>query len=414
MILRAWRTIIGLFKEVLFRAGRQPLAWALYYSQKENVAMTNSKNDHTRYPAPLADGNSVTQRDGSLYRDVSASNIENFAGTARIPVGIAGPVTVNGDEASGEFYVPMATTEGTLVASTSRGMKVINESGGVRARVIRDGGIQRAPVFEFHNIDDAADFSQAINDNWAWLGPVMESTTSHGKLADITCWQLGCMVCMRVTMHSGDASGQNMVSIATAKAVQAILQKHPEIKRHLMAGGMSGEKVGSNINALLGRGKAVVVSVDIPGEVMRRITRANIEDIPRLHRSYTDFAMLAGNHNSHHSHNNVLPAIYIATGQDPATLCESSYAQNAFELDVQNDTLRWQVQLPNVNVGTIGGGTGLPTQRECLQLMDCYGAGKVNKLAELCAVASLANEISFWGSVCAQEWIDAHASLRDK
>ena len=378
------------------------------------MLMTESTTRKTAYPSPLADGNSVLQRESELYRELANANIENYAGTARVPVGIAGPVTVRGDEAKGEFYVPMATTEGTLVASTSRGMKVINESGGVRARVIRNGGIQRAPVFEFHNIDDAAEFTRAMTEDWSWLVPVMESTTSHGKVMDISCWQLGSLVCMRVTMDAGDASGQNMVSIATAKAVTSVLQRHPEVKRHLMAGGMSGEKVGSNINALLGRGKSVVVSVDIPADIMRKVTRSNIEDIPRLHRSYTDFAMLAGNHNSHHSHNNVLPAIYIATGQDPATLCESSYAQNSFDLDREKDVLRWQVHLPNVNVGTVGGGTGLPTQRECLELMDCYGAGNVNKLAELCAVASLANEISFWGSVCAQEWIDAHANLRQK
>ncbi len=376
--------------------------------------MKDSIKRQADYPAPLRDGSSVLQQDQARYRDVAKANIENYVGTARVPVGIAGPVLVRGDEAQGEFYIPMATTEGTLVASASRGMKVINESGGVRARVVSNGGIQRAPVFEFHNIDDAAEFSKALNDDWSWLIPVMESTTSHGKVMGIRCWQLGSLVCMRVSMNSGDASGQNMVSIATAKAIKTLVQKHPEIRRHLMAGGMSGEKVGSNINALLGRGKSVAVAVDIPGEVMRRITRANIADIPRLHRSYTDFAMLAGNHNSHHSHNNVLPAIYIATGQDPATLCESSYAQNSFELDTETDVLRWQVHLPNVNVGTVGGGTGLPTQRECLELMDCYGSGKVNKFAELCAVTSLANEISFWGSVCAEEWIEAHAGLREK
>jgi len=376
--------------------------------------MTYSTEKQTSYPEPLRGGGTVLQHDGGLYEEVSKANIENYVGTARIPVGVAGPVQVRGDDAQGEFYIPMATTEGTLVASASRGMKVINESGGVRARVVNNGGIQRAPVFEFHNIDDAADFTQRLNDDWSWLTPIMESTTSHGTVMDIRCWQLARMVCMRVTMNSGDASGQNMVSIATAKAITAVMKRHPQIRRHLMAGGMSGEKVGSNINVLLGRGKNVVVSVDIPGEVMQRITRADIADIPRIHRSYTDFALLAGNHNSHHSHNNVLPAIYIATGQDPATLCESSYAQNSFDLDTEKNILRWDVHLPNVNVGTVGGGTGLPTQRECLEIMGCYGGGKVNKFAELCAVASLANEISFWGSVCAQEWISAHADLRKK
>lgn len=376
--------------------------------------MTDSNKRTPNYPEPLRSGGTVLQQDGDLYEQRSKANIENYVGTARIPVGIAGPVQVRGDAAQGEFYVPMATTEGTLVASTSRGMKVINESGGVRARVVNNGGIQRAPVFEFHNIDDAADFNQKMNDDWAWLVPILESTTSHGKVMDITCWQLGCLVCMRVTMDSGDASGQNMVSIATAKATVALIEKNPQIKRHLMAGGMSGEKVSSNLNALLGRGKSVIVSVDIPGEVMQRVTRADIADIPRLHRSYSSFAMLAGNTNTHHSHSNVLAAVYIACGQDPATLSESSFAQSAFELDTEKNVLRWDVHLPNVNVGTVGGGTGLPTQRECLEVMGCHGGGNVNKFVELCAVASLANEISFWGSVCAQEWISAHASLRDK
>ena len=374
--------------------------------------MSGSKDPQKSYPYSLKE--TTLQRDEALYRDASKANIENFVGTARIPVGLAGPVRVCGDAAQGDFFIPLATTEGTLVASTSRGMKVINESGGAYVKVIKDGGIQRAPVFEFASFKDACIFTEAINSDWSWLVPIMEKTTSHGKLIDICCWQLGHKVCMRVTMSSGDASGQNMVSIATAEGVKAVLKRHPEITRHLMAGGMSGEKISSHMNALMGRGKNVVASVDIPGKVMRQITRSEIADIPQLHRSYTDFALLAGNHNSHWSYTNVLTAIYIATGQDPATLAEASFSQNSLELDSENDLLRWEAHLPNVNVGTIGGGTGLPTQRECLEIMECYGSGNVNKFAELCAVASLANEISFWGSVCAQEWIDAHQKLRKK
>ena len=374
--------------------------------------MKDSREKQATYPQSLE--GSVLQQQDELYRDASRANIENFVGTARIPVGLAGPVHVRGDEAQGNFYIPMATTEGTLVASTSRGMKVINESGGARVKVIKNGGIQRAPVFEFDNFDDASAFTDSLNDDWSWLVPVLESTTSHGKVMDIRCWQLGRRVCMRVTMNAGDASGQNMVSIATANAIKPLMERFPRIKRHMMAGGMSGEKVASNMNALMGRGKSVVVSVDIPGDVMRRVTRADIADIPRLHRSYADFALFAGYRNSHCSHANVLAAIYIACGQDPATLPESSFAQNFLELDSENNSLRWGVHIPNVNAGTIGGGTALPTQRECLELMECYGSGKVNKFVELCAVASLANEISFWGSVCAQEWINAHANLRKK
>ncbi|MFK8019555.1 MAG: hypothetical protein AB8B86_07295 [Pseudomonadales bacterium] len=374
--------------------------------------MSNSSKPPSSYPNSLA--GTVLQREEGLYREAAKSNIENFVGTARIPVGLAGPVHVRGDAAQGEFYIPFATTEGTLVASTSRGMKVINESGGARVRVISNGGIQRAPVFEFENFDDAVAFTDSMNAGWAWLVPVLEETTSHGKVMDVHCWQLGSKVCMRVTMDTGDASGQNMVSIATANGVKAVLAKHPEITGHLMAGGMSGEKVASHMNALMGRGKNVIVSVDIPSDVMKKITRADIRDIPRLHRSYADFSLLAGNHNSHCSHVNALTAIYIATGQDPATLPESAFAQNSLELNAEGNSLRWEVHIPNVNAGTVGGGTNLPTQRECLEIMECDGSGKVNKFVELCAVASLANEISFWGSVCAQEWVKAHADLKKK
>lgn len=365
-------------------------------------------------PAMLQAGTCALQQDKELYAERSTANIENYIGTARVPIGLAGPVTVLGEHAQGTFHIPMATTEGTLVASTTRGMKVMNACGGVKVRVVRNGGIQRAPVFEFHTIDDAYDFAQAIEADWSWMRPIMESTTSHGKLMDIRCWQMARMVCVRMTMDSGDASGQNMVSIASQKAVDALVKRFPTIKRFRMGSGLSGEKVPSNANALLGRGKGVTASISIPAEVMQKITRADIADLPRLHQSYSNFAFWSGNSNSHLSLPNALAAVFIAAGQDVATLPESTSAQNVLDYDVANGVLHWDVHIPNINAGTVGGGTGLPTQRECLEIMGCQGSGKVNKFVELCAVASLANEISFWGAMCAQEWISAHAGLRSR
>lgn len=374
--------------------------------------MSKNFDSAPEYPAQLKAGCTLLQQDKDIYEKQSTANVENFVGTARIPVGLAGPVTVHGDHAKGTFYIPMATTEGTLVASTSRGMKVINECGGVRVKMVRNGGIQRAPVFEFHSIDDAYEFTQSLTEDWSWLIPVMESTTSHGKLIDIRCWQMGSLVCIRMTMDPGDASGQNMVSIAAQKGVEALLEKFPNVKRFRMGGGLSGEKVPSNVNILMGRGKGVTASVSIPADIMRRITRADITDIPRLHQSYSNFALWGGNMSSHNALPNALTAIYIATGQDVATLPECSQAQNLLDFDYEQQILHWQVHVPNLTAGTVGGGTSLPTQRECLELMGCHGSGKVNKFVELCAIASLANEISFWGAMCAQEWISAHASLR--
>ncbi len=369
---------------------------------------------HPDFPAQLAVGDMSLQQQNEMYEDLSVSNIENFVGTTRIPVGLAGPVLVRGDHAQGTYFIPMATTEGTLVASTARGMKVINECGGVRVKVVRNGGIQRAPVFEFDTIDDAFDFAQSVNDDWSWIVPVMESTTSHGKVIDIRAWQLGRMVCVRMTMDPGDASGQNMVSISGQRGAEEIVKRYPSITRYRMGGGLSGEKVPSSVNTLLGRGKSVTASVTLDGNVMRRITRADIADIPMHQQNYSNFAMWGSSQNSHNSIANTIVAMYMACGQDVAATVECRWANNIFEYDRDKNTLRWDVHIPNVTAGTIGGGTGLPTQRECLELMDCYGAGKVEKFAELCAVAALANEISFWGALCAQEWIDAHANLKTR
>ena len=369
---------------------------------------------HPDFPHQLTSGDTVLQAQKDVYAELALSNIENYIGTTRIPVGLAGPVEVRGDHAQGTFFIPMATTEGTLVASTARGMKVINESGGVDVKVVRNGGIQRAPVFEFQSINDAFEFTQAMNEDWSWLPPVMESTTSHGKVVDIRTWQLGRMACVRMTMDPGDASGQNMVSIAGQRGAEEIVKRFPSITRYRMGGGLSGEKVPSAVNTLLGRGKAVTASVTIDGEIMRRITRADIADIPMHQQNYSNFGMWCGNQNSHNSLANTIVAMFIACGQDVAATVECRGASNIFDYDRGSNALRWDVHIPNITAGTVGGGTGLPTQRECLELIGCAGSDKVDKFVELCAVAALANEISFWGALCAHEWIDAHASLKSR
>ena len=382
----------------------------VFYLEKRMASQAEGKD----YPESVTAGQLLLQKDKALYEERAAANIENFIGTVRVPVGLAGPVTVHGEHAQGVFHIPMATTEGTLVASTSRGMKVMNESGGVQVRVVRNGGVQRSPVFEFFNIEQARQFATELNADWGWLAPVMEATTSHGKLMDIRCWQMGKIVTVRMTMDSGDASGQNMVSISSQKAAQALAEKFPYMKRFLMAGGMSGEKVPANVNMLLGRGKGVTASVSISYDVMKKITRADIADIPRLHQNYSNYAMWGGNRNSHHSIPNTAAAIFIATGQDVATLPECCQSQNLIEYDHDNRILHWEVHVPTLTVGTVGGGTSLPTQNECLEIMGCAGSGNVNKFAELCAVAALANDISFWGAVCANEWVNAHADLKTR
>lgn len=355
-----------------------------------------------------------TGRDKALYEPLVTKNIENFVGLARVPVGLAGPLLINGRFAQGEFYVPLATTEGTLVASTSRGMKVLNESGGVKTQVVREGGIQRAPVFQFATVSEAADFAQALEQDWAWLKPVVESTTKHGKLESVQTFVLGSVVHVRFSLRPGSAAGQNMVSIAALKGVEAILERYPQIQKLWMEGGFSGEKVPSNLNMLFGRGYGVVAEVEIPGRVLQTITRTNPQDLVQLFEIYVNANLWGGSKNSHASLINILPALYIATGQDVASVPESCMAQNRLVWQEKEQILLWELICPNIVAGTVGGGTGLPTQKECLELLGCAGAGQAQKFVEICAATALANEISFWSAICANEWVQAHASLKKR
>jgi hydroxymethylglutaryl-CoA reductase (NADPH) len=171
-------------------------------------------------PALLQAGNTVLQADAARYEEPSRKNVESFVGCARVPVGLAGPLEIRGEHAQGRVFVPMATTEGTLVASTTRGMKVLNESGGVKVRVTRRGGIQRAPVLFFADVEAALACARALEQDWRWLAPLAEKSTKHGKLTDVRVLQQGRAVHVRLTMDPGDAAGQNMVSVAASHVVE--------------------------------------------------------------------------------------------------------------------------------------------------------------------------------------------------
>lgn len=372
--------------------------------------------DSRRFTPPdgLLDRAPVLQRDKALYQEPSRRNIENFIGTARVPVGLAGPLEVRGRAVEGQVWVPLATTEGTLVASLSRGMKVLGESGGVEVRVTRKGGIQRAPVFFFKHLDDALSFARTLQSDWHWLGTVVKSTTGHGALMAVRCDVVGTRVHVRLTLDAGDAAGQNMVSIAAVAVVHALQERFPAVQRVWMEGGYSGEKVPSSLNMLLGRGWSVVARAQIPGAVLTRLTRARPRDLIELLQIYATSALVAGQQNSHASLINVLPALYIATGQDVASVPESCIAHNLMAYDPDRDLLNWELVCPNLVCATVGGGTHLPTQRECLDMLGCLGPGKVERLVEIIAATALAGDVSFWSAICADEWVRAHASLRQR
>ena len=336
-------------------------------------------------------------------------NIENFFGVAQVPIGLAGPLLVNGEHAQGEFYVPLATTEGTLVASYSRGMKVCRLAGGITTTVV-DDRMQRAPVFTFPSAREARDFAAWLDEHFGEIAAAAEDTTSSGKLLDIQKFSASKLLYTRFNYSTGDAAGQNMTGKATFAACAWIKRNYPGELNFVLEGQFATDKKTSVVNMLHTRGKRVVAEITLPADLVSEQMRVTTDKLfaARL-RGQLGAIMSVTNNNGNHSANGIT-AMFIATGQDVANVAESSALYGFTEL-LPNGDLYASVTLPSLIVATYGGGTGLATQRECLELLDCYGAGKVRKLAEIIAATVLAGELSLGSAVVAEEWVQAHDEL---
>lgn len=336
-------------------------------------------------------------------------NVENFSGVAQVPIGVAGPVRINGEHAQGDFYVPLATTEGTLVASFNRGMRVLSECGGVRTTVV-DESMQRAPVFMFEDAFQAREFGAWVTEHEEELRAAAEATTRSGKLTYIGQYQVGPLRYLRVNYTTGDAAGQNMTAKATLAACEWIKANYPSRVEYALTGAIDTDKKHSHINMLLTRGKRVVAEAVIPNEVLQRQLGVDTQSLYDYRQVHMVGGFLAGSaSNSAHAANG-LTAIFIATGQDVANISES-HAAITYSRLLENGDYYWSITLPSLIVGTHGGGTSLPTQRECLELLGCYGAQKAQKLAEICAATVLAGEISLTSAVLAENWVSSHERM---
>ena len=336
-------------------------------------------------------------------------NIENFTGVAQVPIGIAGPLRITGEHARGDFYVPLATTEGTLVASYNRGMRLLGECGGVRTTVVEDS-MQRAPVFLFEDALQAREFGAWVEEHTDGIRAAAEATTSAGRLTYIGQYQIGCLRVLRVNYTTGDAAGQNMTGKATLAACEWIKANHPDRPRYLLSGAIDTDKKHSHINMLLTRGKRVVAEAVIPDAVLQRVMGVSTRQVFEYRQIGMVGALLSGAaYNGAHAAN-ALTAIFIATGQDVANISESHSGVTYAQLR-ENGDYYWSTTLTSLIVATYGGGTGLPTQRESLELLGCYGKGKVKKLAEICAATVLAGDISLTSAILAGEWVTSHDAL---
>jgi hydroxymethylglutaryl-CoA reductase (NADPH) len=339
----------------------------------------------------------------------AVGNIEHFTGAAQVPVGIAGPLRVNGEHARGDFYVPLATAEGTLVASYNRGMKLTREAGGVTVTVI-DDAMQRAPAFGFDSAREARDFGVWVSENLDEIRAQAEASTKIGRLRDIEQYAAGRFVYLRFNYTSGDAAGQNMSGKATAAACEWVREHYDAVRYFQLEGNFATDKKASQVNTLRTRGKRVVAEVTLPGDLVEQHLNTSTDLIYRARQVATFGGLMSGaiNNGSHSA--NAIAATFIATGQDAGNLAESSTAMVYSEL-LPDGGYYYSITIPSLIVATYGGGTGLPTQRECLNMLGCYGEGKVRKLAEIIGATVLCGELSLGAAVVAEEWVDAHDRL---
>jgi hydroxymethylglutaryl-CoA reductase (NADPH) len=346
----------------------------------------------------------------SFDPDVLRGNVEQFTGVAQVPIGVAGPLLVRGEHAQGEFYVPLATAEGTLVASYNRGMKLLHEAGGVTVTVV-DDRMQRAPAFLFPSAREARAFGAWLDDHLDEIAAAAEATTRSGRLLDIEQYSASRILYTRFNYSTGDAAGQNLTGKATAAACAWIVANSPvPVERFFLESNFATDKKSSQVNILRTRGKRVVAEATIPDALFRSIMNSSTDVMYRARQVSNLGGFMSGvNNNGAHSANGIT-AMFIATGQDVANVAESSAALVYAERH-DNGDYYYSVTIPSLIVATYGGGTGLPTQRECLELLGCYGAGKVRKLAEIVAATVLCGELSLGSAIVAEEWVKAHDLL---
>lgn len=334
-------------------------------------------------------------------------NIEHFTGVAQVPLGIAGPLKINGEHAQGDFYVPMATTEGTLVASYNRGMKLLSLAGGVQTTVVKES-MQRAPVFIFDSARQARDFAQWLAANETGARTAAESTTRTGKLIEIEQYLAGRFCFTRFDYTTGDAAGQNMTGKATWAACEWIKATYPEPIDYALEGNLATDKKHSQINNLQTRGRRVIAEAVIPDALLREVMGTTSAALYRRRQiSGQVGAWLSGSANNGAHSANGITALFIATGQDVANVAESHAAQAYAELR-ENGDYYYAITIPSLICATYGGGTGLPTQRECLAMLGCDGPGTALKFAEIVAGTVVAGELSLGSAIVAGDWVTAH------
>ena len=340
-------------------------------------------------------------------------NIENAIGAAQIPLGVAGPITINGEYAKGDFFLPLATTEGALVASVNRGCSVCRASGGVTVAILQDE-MTRAPVLKAKDLREAKRLADAVKtpELLSEMKAAVAATTKHGELLRIDPYVVGRSIFLRLAFDTKDAMGMNMVTIA-ADAMMRRLEEQFDVKLIALSSNMCTDKKPAAINVIEGRGRTSVAEIIVPRKIITEKLKATPEDMCDVnYRKNFLGSARAVSFGFNAQVANVIAAMYIACGQDPAHVVEGSNAITSAEME--GDDLHFSVSFPSMPLGTVGGGTGLATQSECLNMLGVKGGGNppgsnARKLAEIIASACLAGELSLLGALASQDLAKAHA-----
>ena len=337
-------------------------------------------------------------------------NIENMIGTVQVPLGVAGPLRVKGEYADGSYYLPLATTEGALVASVNRGCSLITRAGGADVRIMRDG-MTRAPVFAARDVVHAREVVAWVEEHAAEIRETAQSTTRHGEFLEAVTYVAGTNVFIRIEFDTKDAMGMNMVTIAGQK-VGEFIERETGARLVATSGNMCTDKKPAAINLVRGRGKTVVAGVRLTDAMVADLLKTNAETLAEVnYRKNLVGSARAASFGFNAQAANVVAATFIACGQDPAHVVEGSTAITT--VDRVDGGVYVSVTLPSLPVGTVGGGTGVDTQHECLAMLGVAGGGDppgahAKAFSEIIAAGVLAGELSLLGALAAQHLARAH------
>lgn len=334
--------------------------------------------------------------------------IESCFGAIRIPVGFAGPMKLRWDNQEMEIFVPLATTEGALVASVNRGIQICNSAGGIYTEIFSDR-MTRAPIFQGtdpHHVKEAISW---IEDHQSEIADCARQMSGYCRLKAIEPFPLGNILNLRFLFKTGDAMGMNMVTFTTEKCAELIV-KYTGLKLVAVAGNLCSDKKATAINAILGRGKTTAAWAWLPTHLIKEKLRTPIERLLEVVQKKVWLGSAQAQSLSFNAHTaNIIAAIFAATGQDLAQVIES--ATSFIWLEILDDKVLAIAHLPSLEVGTVGGGTSLKGQNALLRLVGCTGLGSARKFAAIISAAVLAGELSYLGAIAAGEAVDAHHKL---